>query len=240
MRREAQSRPVQISYEIRTPARVLASRDATRQWSSASTVKWPLLLCVLRSHPSADLDGYQTSLVERMIRYSDNDATSALMARYGPTCTTRAARATHAPTFEAHAGSWGSSRISARDGARIAIGWPSAIPARHRPLARRLLSSVTPSQVWGKSALPAGWKWQSKGGWLPTGYLGRSVSLHHQIVRLQSPTGCIYAIAIMSDGSGSFSSSSYLIDSLTQRAVRVAVAAETARTTLDLMTRTCP
>ena len=97
-------------------------------------------------------------------------------------------------------GNWTRAQLSAADGARFMMRFSRLTPRRSRPLARKLLASVVPSQRWGaaRAAGEAGWTTYFKGGWRRTAR-GRLV---HEIA-LFTRGRQRFAVAVMTDGNPS-------------------------------------
>lgn len=92
---------------------------------------------------------------------------------------------------------WGSSTLTAADGARFVRTFDEEVVERHREYARTLLATVVPEQRWGvPAAAPPGFTLMFKGGWRPTA-TGRLVN---QVALLQAGETRI-GLAVLSDGS---------------------------------------
>ncbi len=159
-------------------------RRHSRPVRGVSTIKSLLLLTYLRQ-PAVryrSLSGAERSLLERMIRFSDNGAAGTLIARLGERRIESEARRIGLRHFELIHGFWGLSPTSARDQAHLFRTLDRTLPRRHRRFARTLFRTITAAQRWGvPRGAPSGWRAEFKGGW---GYdTGKAT---HQGARLQN------------------------------------------------------
>src|SRR6266540_133964 len=117
---------------------------------SASVIKVMFLAAYLRrdSVRHRDLNQSEKDLLSPMIRRSDNDAASRVSAIVGPAAIEALARDAHMRDFRYDPQVWGLSRISSRDQATFMYHLGRYIPRRHWHYARKLLSSIVPSQRW--------------------------------------------------------------------------------------------
>jgi beta-lactamase class A len=133
----------------------------------ASVFKVMLMVTYLR-RPSVrhrDLRAEDRRLLGPMIRWSDNATATRIRDIVGGPALHRLARDAGMRDFRLHP-TWGLSRTSPRDQARLMFSLEDFIPDRHDDTARRLLSSIVRSQRWGiPRAAPAGWDVYFKGGW---------------------------------------------------------------------------
>lgn len=147
----------------------------TVHYDTASIVKVQVLVTLLRraadSHRA--LTASERADATRMIRYSDNDATTRLWWHVGagPGVSAVITRLGLRSTTPGPGGYWGLTQTTAGDQAlllrAVAHGHP-ALAGTDPTFARSLLGSVTPSQHWGVSAgVPSGVTVQLKNGWLP-------------------------------------------------------------------------
>ena len=146
----------------------------------ASTYKVMLMVAYLRRARDRSLTDYDESLLEPMIRRSDNDTASRIdsMLGRGPLEEPRERRR----DAELRLGrqSVGDEQDDPRDQAFFMRTLEQYVPGRHWDYARNLLASITPSQRWGIGQVPVrGWNLSFKGGWgSGTGWV------NHQVVRL--------------------------------------------------------
>ena len=113
-----------------------------------------------------------------MIRVSDSVAATRVRDIVGVPAIERLADRARMRAFRYNP-VWGLSRIDASDQARFMYHLGRYIPRRHRRYARRLLSTIVPSQRWGIGRVrPRGWKLYFKGGWATgTGRVDHQVAL---------------------------------------------------------------
>lgn len=135
---------------------------------SGSLLKAMLLVAYLdkRSVRHRALTDSERSLLGPMIRRSDNDAAGVILGRVGSARLSRLARRVPMRHFRLHYPIWGLSEVTAGDQARFFYKIDKLVAIRHRTYARRLLTSIVPSQRWGIPPVrPPGWKIFFKGGW---------------------------------------------------------------------------
>jgi len=172
---------------------------ATRRAPAASVFKAMLLVTYLR-HASVKhrpLHERDRDLLGPMIRRSDNETATQVRDIVGRRAIERLARAAEMRDFS-YSWTWGLSRISARDQAPFFYAIEDYIPGRHEDYARRLLSSIVPSQRWGVGQVkPEGWELFFKGGWgISTG------RVNHQVAFLEGGEDRV-ALAILTEHSPS-------------------------------------
>jgi hypothetical protein len=134
---------------------------------AASVFKVMLLATYLRQPSVRDrrLHPDDRHLLGPMIRRSDSAAATRVRDIVGRDAIEHLAHDARMRDFR-YDQVWGLSRTSARDQARFMYRLGRYIPKRHRGYARRLLSSIVPSQRWGIGRVrPKGWKLFFKGGW---------------------------------------------------------------------------
>jgi beta-lactamase class A len=173
----AATRAGEVSFAVRTEAQ-LWGRAPHRVVRSASVLKALVLVVVLRSARDRRLTAEERSLLDPMVRRSDNAATSVLVTRLGRERIERTARQVGMPRFRLRS-PWGMSEITAREQTRFFLRIDAAMPARHRAYGMRLLRTIVPSQRWGiGEVVPAGWTVWFKGGWgSGTGAVDHQVAL---------------------------------------------------------------
>jgi hypothetical protein len=112
--------------------------------------------------------------------FSDDVTATRVRDIVGPAAIRRLARAADMRRFRYHA-TWGLSRINAFDQVRFFHDYEDHLPRRHADYARRLLSTIVPSQRWGVGReRPDGWTLFFKGGWAAA--TGR---VNHQVAWLE-------------------------------------------------------
>jgi hypothetical protein len=142
-------------------------------YETASVVKVQLLACLLLTaqDDDRDLSANELYLAKRMIRASDNDATTDLFERLGrqsavDSCNRRLGL--KATTVNA---AWGLTRTTVTDQVKLLnqlVDSKGPLTAKSRELAFDLMSTVEPDQDWGVPAVAtAGETSTVKNGWLP-------------------------------------------------------------------------
>jgi beta-lactamase class A len=160
----AATRTGQVSYAVRTERRMWG-RTPDRVVHSLSVVKALVMVALLRHAADRPLTLGEQRLLDPMVRRSDNDAASVLVARLGRERIERTARAAGMPGFRLGV-PWGASAITAREQSRFLLHIDARMPARHRAYGMDLLARIVPSQRWGVGEVaPAGWALWFKGGW---------------------------------------------------------------------------
>ncbi|MDP9796701.1 beta-lactamase class A [Catenuloplanes nepalensis] len=141
-------------------------------FESASVAKVGILAAVLLLAQDQDreLTATETRLATRMIGVSDNDAASTLYAEIGAVAGLGAATARLGLTDTVPDESWGLTRTTPDDQARLvsALLMPDgAFSAYSRQVAEDLMTSIDPDQDWGVGAAAApGERVALKNGWL--------------------------------------------------------------------------
>jgi hypothetical protein len=200
-RRYARSRDGLVSFAVVDIHGKLHCYHCRLHYVSASLVKAMLLVAYLGrlAAEGRPLTASDRTLLDPMIRVSDNDSATAVYGRAGgdPALTGLARRA-QMRNFDVF-GHWGTARLSAADQARFFAHLDRLIPGRFWPYAHKLLSSVASWQSWGiPEASRPRWHTLFKGGWRGT-WRGELV---HQAARLERGSRTM-AIAILTDGNPS-------------------------------------
>jgi hypothetical protein len=166
--RVAHSRAGDVTFAVIDTAGHIHGKRYTTPVRGVSTIKSLLLLTFLRQ-PSVRhraLSPAEKSLLDRMIRYSDNGAASTMIGRLGEHQIEAEARRIGMRSFQLVQGFWGLSPTSARDQAVLFRHLDQNLPKRHRTYARRLFSSIVSYQRWGvPRGAPHGYRVLFKGGW---------------------------------------------------------------------------
>ena len=164
----------------------------------ASTYKAMLLVAYLRRAADRGLTGHDRSLLEPMIRRSDNESASRIDAMLGRGPLEELADDAKMKSFEWRDQPWGLCKTTPRDQAFFMRTLQQYVPDRHWDYARGLLASITPSQRWGIGQVPVrGWHLYFKGGWgSATG------AVNHQVVLL-GKDGRRIGLAVMTENSPS-------------------------------------
>lgn len=208
----AAGRAGSVSFAVRTSARAYGWR-AQRTYSSASVVKAMLLVAYLRrrSVKRRRLRIGEVVLLTPMIRVSDNGAATRVRDIVGNGGLRSVARRARMRRF-ATAPSWGSTRITASDQARLFLNIDRYVPRRHRRFAMSLLNTITPSQRWGVArARPRSWALYFKGGW--------GFGLDHQVALLRRG-GRRVSLAILTSGDPSQSYGNRTLEGVARRLLR--------------------
>lgn len=155
-----------------------------RPAKSASVLKAILLVTYL-NEPSVRgraLTSSDRSLLEPMIRWSDNTTATRTLHIVGADSVAALAQRAGMTSFRLVWSPWGYSQITARDQARFFYAIDRYVPARHRAYALRLLATIVSSQRWGVGRVaPRGWNLYFKGGWGS----GRGL-VDHQVALLEA------------------------------------------------------
>jgi beta-lactamase class A len=156
------------------------SYRGTVKFDTASIVKVQVLACLLLRAQSRDreLTGGELDLAKRMIRLSDNDATTELFNRVGKVKAVTASNKRLGLTQTVVNSSWGLTRTTADDQITLLsklVDSDGPLDAGSRKLAFTLMNSVDDSQNWGVpsvarsgeiSTVKNGWDTRSKDGGL--------------------------------------------------------------------------
>ncbi len=167
-----------------------------------STIKVVILVALLRRAEALgrELTSTERDRASRMIRYSDNSATDALLAQLGVARVQNAAtwlgmRYTHVQGLSS--GWWGYSTTWPGDLVRAMnkIVWGGVLTSAHRSYIRSLMAGITSSQRWGvcDPPLPTSLLTQTKNGWGPMSSGFRLNSVGHV-----KGNGRNYTMAILS------------------------------------------
>jgi hypothetical protein len=174
------------------------------QYSSASVSKALLLAAELRQlrEDKEELDDGTRSLLEPMIRYSDNDAASSVYALVGDGGMEDVAARAGMRSFEVTPGYWGGAQVTAGDLSRFFYRLDRNLRGRYHDYAKNLLATITETQRWG---IPDGagqeWRVWFKGGWRPAATEETSGPVTHQAALLRHRSGREVAIAVLSNRS---------------------------------------
>jgi hypothetical protein len=165
--RYASHRHGAIAFAVRTRTRFWGWHYA-ETFPSASVVKAMLLVTYLdmpsvRNRPLRRGD---RALLVPMIRRSDNDAASEVLAIIGSARVYALAHRARMRRFTLVTGTWGFSRITAADQTRYFLHINELVVPRHRAFAMQLLRTITPVQRWGIARVrPPSWRLYFKSGW---------------------------------------------------------------------------
>ena len=149
------------------------SYRGTETYETASVVKVQVLACLLLTaqDKKRDLTSSELSLAKRMIRASDNDATTALFSRLGRAPAVSACNKRLGLTSTKVSDSWGLTRTTVNDQVKLLselVDKAGPLDEDSRELAYDLMSTVEEDQDWGIPAVAAkGERTTVKNGWLP-------------------------------------------------------------------------
>lgn len=175
--------------------------------STASIVKVLVLTTLVheRREQGRGLSTSQKRLAERMIRYSDNDATSALFRQAGGRSAVQQMADDLGMTRTTVRGAWGTTTTSAADQRllmdKLVDGTPH-LSKGDRAYILDLMGRVTPEQRWGVGSVPTGTKVAVKNGWLPLSPHGWRINSIGSV----RGSGRDYTLAILSWDNGSMDS----------------------------------
>jgi hypothetical protein len=145
----------------------------TERYETASVVKVQVLACLLLTAQDRGrgLSATELSLAKRMIRASDNDATTALFGRLGRASAISRCNKRLGLTSTTVSSSWGLTRTTVNDQVKLlsqVVDRGSPLSAKSRKLAFDLMSTVEPDQDWGVPVVArSGEDTTVKNGWLP-------------------------------------------------------------------------
>jgi hypothetical protein len=145
----------------------------TEKYETASVVKVQVLACLLLTAQDDDrgLTSTELSLAKRMIRASDNDATTALFSRLGRAGGVGSCNKRLGLTGTRVNSSWGLTKTTVNDQVKLLsqlVDRRSPLTAKSRKLAFDLMSTVDSDQDWGVPAVAReGEETTVKNGWLP-------------------------------------------------------------------------
>lgn len=141
--------------------------------STGSIVKVMVLVALVRDRRAdgRDLSPSQKAMAERMIRHSDNDATTSLLGQAGGSAALSRVADAAKMSDTVPAGSWGRTSTTAGDQLKLmdAIVSPSSklLTDADRDYVLGLMARVSPEQAWGVGKVPDGAKAGVKNGWVP-------------------------------------------------------------------------
>jgi beta-lactamase family protein len=209
-RRFARSREGAVAFAVVDPVHRPRGLCRTMRFPSASVSKAMLLVAVLRRAAAKPLGETLRRQLRAMITVSDNDAASAVYARVGGGGLQSVAHVAGMNNF-GEVGHWAAARITAADQARLFLRIDMLVPPAHRRYARKLLSSIVPTQRWGIApvARRKGIKIFFKGGWRN--------GITHQVALLERG-GRRVALAVLTSGSPSMG---YRVETIERIAARV-------------------
>jgi len=149
------------------------SYRGTEKYETASVVKVQVLACLLLTAQDnqRDLTSNELALAKRMIRLSDNDATTSLFAKLGKASAITRCNKRLGLTQTTVNSAWGLTRTTVDDQVRLLselVDTKGPLDQDSRDLAHELMSTVDEEQDWGvPAAARTGEKFTVKNGWLP-------------------------------------------------------------------------
>jgi hypothetical protein len=181
----------------------------TEKYETASVVKVQVLACLLLTAQDDDreLSANELSLAKRMIRASDNNATTALFGRLGRYSGITACNQRLGLTQTRVSSSWGLTRTTVDDQVRLLnelVDRKGPLDAGSRELAFQLMSTVQTDQDWGVPAVAGkGERFTVKNGWLARSTEGGRWIIN-SVGRVTGPDTDV-SIAVLSHGNGTMS-----------------------------------
>ncbi|WP_433295686.1 serine hydrolase [Actinoplanes sp. CA-030573] len=145
----------------------------TEKYETASVVKVQVLACLLLTAQDKDRDLTSTelALAKRMIRLSDNDATTSLFSKLGKAPAVSACNKRLGLTRTTVSSAWGLTRTTVDDQVKLLselVDTKGPLDEDSRELAFTLMNTVDEAQDWGvPAAARTGEKFTVKNGWLP-------------------------------------------------------------------------
>ena len=149
------------------------SYRGTETYETASVVKVQVLACLLLTAQDKGraVTSTELALAKRMIRLSDNDATTSLFTRLGKAPAVQSCDKRLGLTQTRVSGSWGLTRTTVDDQVKLLsqlVSTTSPLKSSSRDLAYSLMSTVDEAQDWGvPAAADEDEKFTVKNGWLP-------------------------------------------------------------------------
>ena len=180
------------------------SYRGTETYDTASVVKVQVLACLLMTaqNKGRDLTSTELALAKRMIRLSDNDATTSLFNKLGKNSAVQACDKRLGLTQTKVNSAWGLTRTTVDDQVKLLsqlVSTSSPLDAESRKLAFTLMNSVDESQEWGvPAAAEPGDVFTVKNGWdTRTSDNGRWVV--NSVGRITGPSTDV-SVAVLSHG----------------------------------------
>ena len=213
-RRYLEHRRGEVSFAALAPGGELLGQAPQRTYPSASLSKAMLLVALVRqrAEEGAGLDATTRAQLESMITASDNEAADQIDAAVEDASLSSLAEDAGMKSFEP--AYWSGMQLTAADQARFFLELERLVPSQHRHYALELLSSIASAHSWGvPQAAGERWKAYFKGGWRPEddGWL---VS---QAACLESRSGQLVSIAILSRGNPSYEYGQETIEGVARR-----------------------
>jgi beta-lactamase class A len=193
----------------------------SEKYETASVVKVQVLACLLLTAQDDDhrsLTSNELALAKRMIRASDNDATTALFQHLGRQSAVQRCDKRLGLTSTTVSSEWGLTRTTVTDQVKLLnqlVDSKSPLTSKSRDLAFSLMSTVEPDQDWGvPSVATKGETTTVKNGWLPRSTEGNRWIIN-TVGRVTSDDTDV-SIAVLSHQNASMSSGIKLVQKVAQ------------------------
>jgi hypothetical protein len=158
-----------LSVAVSVPAwNATFVENAGYQYDLLSTAKLPIMLTFLDQLNGTPVSGPDLDLLDRMIRWSDNNAATALWERVGGAPVVGEYLKSIGVNASLNPSNWGAGQIAPADAVAIISHLISGdlLRGSAQLLALRLLETVTPNQTWGlPTGLASGTFSGVKNGW---------------------------------------------------------------------------
>jgi beta-lactamase class A len=208
-----------VAVYDRKTGQVYAFRGSEK-YETASVVKVQVLGCLLLTAQDGhrSLTSNELALAKRMIRASDNDATTALFQHLGRQSAVQKCDKRLGLTSTTVNSEWGLTRTTATDQVKLLnqlVDSKSPLTSKSRALAFSLMSTVEPDQDWGVPAVATkGETTTVKNGWLPRSTEGNRWIIN-TVGRVTSDNTDV-SIAVLSHQNASMSSGIKLVQKVAQ------------------------
>jgi beta-lactamase class A len=185
------------------------SYRGTERYETASVVKVQVLACLLLTAQDADRDlsATELSLAKRMIRASDNNATTALFGRLGRSGGITGCNKRLGLTQTRVSSAWGLTRTTVDDQVKLLgelVDTKGPLDSGSRELAFDLMNTVQTDQDWGvPAAARKGEEFTVKNGWLSRSTEGGRWIIN-SVGRVTGPETDV-SIAVLSHGNSTMS-----------------------------------
>ena len=192
------------------------SYRGAERYETASVVKVQVLACLLLTAQDGDRDlsSNELALAKRMIRASDNDATTVLFGRLGRYRGLTACNKRLGLTQTKVSSAWGLTKTTVDDQVKLLnelVDVKGPLDAGSRELAFELMSTVRSDQDWGVPAVAGkGEEFTVKNGWLPRSTEGGRWIIN-SVGRVTGDDTDV-SIAVLSHGNGSMGSGIKLVE----------------------------
>ncbi|GMA40528.1 serine hydrolase [Mobilicoccus caccae] len=189
---------VSFSVRDRRTGQVYTYNSGMRN-STGSIVKVLVLATIVRERRESgrSLSSGQKKLADRMIRYSDNDATNSLLRQAGGRWAVQRMAKDLGMSRTTLQGAWGRTSTSAADQRLLMdklVGGTPHLSKADRRYILGLMGRVVPEQRWGVGKVPAGQSVAVKNGWVPLSPRGWRVNSIGSV----KGSGRDYTLAILS------------------------------------------